>query len=130
MTVLGGEDSCLKSRSGGGAFSGFGASFGTMVMDNECNRRVLSKQLMAFNQPELAVAVLCGSPQMWAAAERVAKKKGGVSVCNNEQPSSADKISVKLRATEVATGGGADDGLPWSYPPRKDDEFIYFPNND
>lgn len=97
MTVLGGEDSCLKSRSGGGAISGFGASFGTMVMDNECNRRVLSKLLMAYQESDLALAVLCGSPQMWAAAERTAKRKGTTSICFNEKPRSADVVSVKLR---------------------------------
>jgi len=128
MTVLGGEDSCLKSRSGGGAFSGFGASFGTMVMDDNCDARRTATMAQQMGRPDVAVAVLCGLPKFWAAMERLAKAKNELSVCNNEQPVNAGTVSAKLRDSGV--GGGADDGLPWSYKPRKDDDFIYFPSND
>jgi len=121
MTVLGGEDSCLKSRSGGGAISGFGASFGTMVMDHECNRRVSARFMHSVGQTDVALQILCGSPAVWAAYKRL-----GNSPCLNDQPNNADEIDVAVAGAEVAAGpvDTADD-YKWSYPPRPEDDFIY-----
>lgn len=103
MTVLGGEDSCLKSRSGGGAISGFGASFGTMVMDDNCDARRTAAMATSMGQSDVAMAVLCGLPKFWAAQERIALAKSAKtgaavqSACTNEAPESAGKVQTALR---------------------------------
>lgn len=126
MTVLGGDDSCLKSRSGGGAFSGFGASFGTMVMDNECNRRRMHSYLAAA-YPNVAMEILCGSPVVWAAFSREGKATGMTNPCDNNQPTSANEIDPELAEEEVAAGPTetVEDHL-WSYKAsNEEDDFIY-----
>lgn len=100
MTVLGGDDSCLKSRSAGVGLSGFGGSFGTMVMDNECNRRRMHSYL-AGSYPGVAMEILCGSPIVWAAFNREAEAHGGQSVCDNALPKSADQIQEHMASNEV-----------------------------
>lgn len=105
MTVLGGDDSCLKSRSGGGAISGFGASFGTMVMDNECNRRRMHSYL-ATSYPDVAMEILCGSPIVWAAFNREAEARGKQSPCDNSLPDSANEIQAHWSGYEEPTDVG------------------------
>lgn len=117
MTVLGGDDSCLKSRSGGGAFSGFGASFGTMVMDNECNRRRMHSYLAAA-YPNVAMEILCGSPIVWAAFSREGKATGMSNPCDNDQPTSANEIDPGIVADEFVAAG----------PTATADDYLAAPN--
>lgn len=115
MTVLSGAQSCLKSKSGGVGVQGFGGSYGTLVMDDACDRRVTAILAIKMKQPEIGQAILCGDPKYWASAQRVSLWTRSTSVCHNDQPTSAGEIDVNLaNAGETA----------YSYPVRKDDDLF------
>lgn len=62
-----GNDTCLKSQSGGMQFVLFGASAGRYVQDPKCNRRKDSKTLKELGMSVAAVSLMCQEKAIWRA---------------------------------------------------------------
>lgn len=63
--MSGGQDSCLKSVSGGLSSLHFGVSQGKYVLDEECNRRKDAQMLFTLNMKIAAITRMCQSNDIW-----------------------------------------------------------------
>lgn len=63
--MSGGNDSCLKSTSGGISTLQVGISKGNYVQDEECNRRKDSQMLFTLNMKIAAITRMCQSDNVW-----------------------------------------------------------------
>ena len=63
--MSGGNDSCLKSTSGGVSSLHFGLSSGNYVQDEECNRRKDAQMLFTLNMKIAAITRMCQSDDVW-----------------------------------------------------------------
>lgn len=63
--MSGGNDSCLKSTSGGISSLHFGLSSGNYVQDEECNRRKDAQMLFTLNMKIAAITRMCQSDDVW-----------------------------------------------------------------
>ena len=63
--MSGGNDSCLKSTSGGVSSLHFGLSSGNYVQDVECNRRKDAQMLFTLNMKIAAITRMCQSDDVW-----------------------------------------------------------------
>ena len=63
--MSGGNDSCLKSVSGGLSSLHFGVSQGKYVLDEECNRRKDAQMLFTLNMKIAAITRMCQSDDIW-----------------------------------------------------------------
>ena len=68
--MSGGQDSCLKSTSGGISSLHFGLSSGQYVQDEECNRRKDAQMLFSLNMKIASITRMCGSDATWLAMFR------------------------------------------------------------
>lgn len=84
--------SCLKGASGGITVSGFGGSLGGFTMDENCDARVTSNQLMDYGMEEHAIQVLCELESMREADKKVAEMRGTAPRCY--QSKAKKKVSV------------------------------------
>ena len=62
-----GNDTCLKSQSGGIQLVLLGASAGRYIQDEECNRRKNAKVLKEMGMAIAAVALMCQDVKIWRA---------------------------------------------------------------
>jgi len=62
-----GNDSCLKSKSGGVQLAFIGASGGEYTQDIECNRRKDSKTLRELGMSVAAISLMCQNDNVWKA---------------------------------------------------------------
>jgi len=62
-----GNDTCLKSQSGGLQMILFGASAGRYIQDEECNRRKDAKTLKELGMSIAAVSLMCQENAIWLA---------------------------------------------------------------
>lgn len=62
-----GNDTCLKSQSGGIQLVLLGASAGRYIQDEECNRRKNAKVLKEMGMAIAAVALMCQDVNIWRA---------------------------------------------------------------
>ncbi len=62
-----GQQSCLKSISGGLQLVGVGISSGRYIQDSECNRRLDSISLANLGMKVASVSLMCQSPAVWRA---------------------------------------------------------------
>ena len=62
-----GNDSCLKSRSGGIQLALIGASAGEYTQDSECNRRKDAKTLKELGMSVAAISLMCQNDEIWEA---------------------------------------------------------------
>ena len=62
-----GQQSCLKSMSGGVQLVGFGVSSGKYVQDPECNRRLNAITLSNMGMKVASVSLMCQNAQVWRA---------------------------------------------------------------
>lgn len=66
--MSGGQDSCLKSTSGGFSSLHFGLSSGKYIQDEECNRRKDAQMLFTLNMKIAAITRMCeGNDSNWLA---------------------------------------------------------------
>ena len=63
--MSGGNDSCLRSTSGGISSLHFGLSSGNYVQDEECNRRKDAQMLFTLNMKIAAITRMCQSDEVW-----------------------------------------------------------------
>ena len=63
--MSGGNDSCLKSTSGGVSTLQIGISSGKYVEDEECNRRKDAQMLFTLNMKIAAITRMCQSDKNW-----------------------------------------------------------------
>ena len=63
--MSGGNDSCLKSTSGGVSSLHFGVSSGKYIQDPECNRRKDAQMLFTLNMKIAAITRMCQSDDVW-----------------------------------------------------------------
>tara|TARA_R100000081_G_C4797641_1_gene161951 strand:- start:16 stop:651 length:636 start_codon:yes stop_codon:yes gene_type:complete len=63
--MSGGNDSCLKSTSGGISTLQVGISKGNYVQDEECNRRKDAQMLFTLNMKIAAITRMCQSDDVW-----------------------------------------------------------------
>tara|TARA_R100001198_G_scaffold72457_1_gene44667 strand:- start:129 stop:782 length:654 start_codon:yes stop_codon:yes gene_type:complete len=68
--MSGGQDSCLKSTSGGISSLHFGLSSGQYVQDEECNRRKDAQMLFSLNMKIASITRMCGNDATWLAMFR------------------------------------------------------------
>lgn len=62
-----GQQSCLKSISGGIQMIGFGVSSGKYLQDPECNRRLNAITLSNMGMKVASVSLMCQNPEVWRA---------------------------------------------------------------
>ncbi len=62
-----GQQSCLKSISGGVQMIGFGLSSGKYLQDEECNRRLNAITLSNMGMKVASVSLMCQNAQVWRA---------------------------------------------------------------
>ena len=62
-----GNDSCLRSQSGGLQLAVFGLSMGKYYQDIECNRRKDAKTLRELGMSVASVALMCQKTEVWLA---------------------------------------------------------------
>lgn len=62
-----GNDSCLRSQSGGLQLAVFGLSMGKYYQDIECNRRKDAKTLRELGMSVASVALMCQKSEVWLA---------------------------------------------------------------
>lgn len=62
-----GQQSCLKSISGGIQMIGFGVSSGKYLQDEECNRRLNAITLSNMGMKVASVSLMCQNAQVWKA---------------------------------------------------------------
>jgi hypothetical protein len=62
-----GQQSCLKSISGGVQMIGFGLSSGKYLQDEECNRRLNAITLSNMGMKVASVSLMCQNAQVWKA---------------------------------------------------------------
>lgn len=62
-----GNDSCLRSQSGGLQLAVFGLSLGKYYQDLECNRRKDAKTLRELGMSVASVALMCQKEEVWLA---------------------------------------------------------------
>ena len=62
-----GNDSCLRSQTGGLQLAVFGLSLGKYYQDLECNRRKDAKTLRELGMSVASVALMCQKPEVWKA---------------------------------------------------------------
>jgi len=62
-----GNDSCLRSQSGGLQLAVFGLSLGKYYQDLECNRRKDAKTLRELGMSVASVALMCQKSEVWLA---------------------------------------------------------------
>jgi hypothetical protein len=62
-----GQQSCLKSMSGGIQMIGFGVSSGKYLQDPECNRRLNAITLSNMGMKVASVSLMCQNAQVWRA---------------------------------------------------------------
>ena len=63
--MSGGNDSCLKSTSGGISTLNVGISKGKYIQDQECNRRKDAAVLFTLNMKIAAITRMCQSDEVW-----------------------------------------------------------------
>ena len=63
--MSGGQDSCLKSTTGGVSTLQIGISRGDYVQDEECNRRKDAQMLFTLNMKIAAITRMCQSDKVW-----------------------------------------------------------------
>ena len=63
--MSGGNDSCLKSTTGGVSTLQIGISKGDYVQDEECNRRKDAQMLFTLNMKIAAITRMCQSDEVW-----------------------------------------------------------------
>ena len=63
--MSGGQDSCLKSTTGGVSTLQIGISKGDYVQDEECNRRKDAQMLFTLNMKIAAITRMCQSDDVW-----------------------------------------------------------------
>lgn len=63
--MSGGNDSCLKSTSGGISTLNVGISKGKYIQDQECNRRKDAQMLFTLNMKIAAITRMCQSNETW-----------------------------------------------------------------
>lgn len=62
-----GNDTCLKSKSGGAQFVMIGISAGKYIQDEKCNRRKDAKTLKELGMSIAAVSLMCQEKEIWTA---------------------------------------------------------------
>lgn len=62
-----GNDTCLKSKSGGAQFVMIGITAGQYIQDKECNRRKDAKTLKELGMSIAAVSLMCQEETVWMA---------------------------------------------------------------
>lgn len=62
-----GNDTCLKSKSGGAQFVMIGISAGQYMQDEKCNRRKDAKTLKELGMSIAAVSLMCQEKEIWTA---------------------------------------------------------------
>ena len=62
-----GQQSCLKSITGGVQMIGFGVSSGKYLQDEECNRRLNAITLSNMGMKVASVSLMCQNAQVWRA---------------------------------------------------------------
>ena len=62
-----GNDSCLRSQTGGLQLAVFGLSLGKYYQDLECNRRKDAKTLRELGMSVASVALMCQKSEVWLA---------------------------------------------------------------
>ena len=63
--MSGGQDSCLKSTSGGVSSLHFGLSSGKYIQDEECNRRKDAMMLFTLQMKIASITRMCQSDDVW-----------------------------------------------------------------
>jgi hypothetical protein len=85
--------SCLKGASGSIALSGFGGALSNYTMDENCDARVTSGQLMKYGMADHAIQVLCTVDSMREADAKLAEANGVAPQCIENRKSSNNKTS-------------------------------------
>lgn len=76
-----GDDTCMGSTSVGGQGVGFGFSFGSTWVDNNCIRLKNARQMYNLGQPKVALTLMCQDASVVKAA-----KDSGSNVCGEIAP--------------------------------------------
>ena len=89
---------CMGSTSAGGSGSGFGISFGSTWVDENCERRLDASKLAELGYADASVALMCGDTAVWDSMELTGHP------CPNERPEKRGRPLVKRVLKKDASG--------------------------
>jgi hypothetical protein len=118
-----GQQSCLKSLSGGVQLVGFGLSSGLYRQDEECNRRLNAITLSNMGMKVASVSLMCQNAQVWRAmfmsatpcpiirsGRLLVGKNAVLAIKQNPAMWIPDYEEDKAFYDELLAGGGDDSG--------------------
>jgi hypothetical protein len=118
-----GQQSCLKSLSGGVQLVGFGLSSGLYRQDEECNRRLNAITLSNMGMKVASVSLMCQNAQVWRAmfmsatpcpiirsGKLLVGKNAILAIKQNPSMWIPDYEEDKVFYDELLAGGGDDSG--------------------
>jgi len=89
---------CMGSTSAGGSGSGFGLSFGSTWIDENCERRLDAGKLAELGYADASMALMCGDTAVWDSMELTGHP------CPNERPEKRGKPLIKRVLKKDASG--------------------------
>ena len=118
-----GQQSCLKSLSGGVQLVGFGVSSGLYRQDEECNRRLNAITLSNMGMKVASVSLMCQNAQVWRAmfmsatpcpiiraGKLVVGKNALLEIKKNPEMWIPDYEEDRAFYDQLLAGGGDDNG--------------------
>ena len=118
-----GQQSCLKSLSGGVQLVGFGVSSGLYRQDEECNRRLNAITLSNMGMKVASVSLMCQNAQVWRAmfmsatpfpiiraGKLVVGKNALLEIKKNPEMWIPDYEEDRAFYDQLLAGGGNDNG--------------------
>ena len=131
-----GQQSCLKSLSGGVQLVGFGLSSGLYRQDEECNRRLNAITLSNMGMKVASVSLMCQNAQVWRAmfmsatpcpiirsGKLLVGKNAILAIKQNPSMWIPDYEEDKVFYDELLAGGGDDSGEQESSSGSLSDRF-------
>jgi len=131
-----GQQSCLKSLSGGVQLVGFGVSSGLYRQDEECNRRLNAITLSNMGMKVASVSLMCQNAQVWRAmfmsatpcpiiraGKLVVGKNALLEIKKNPDIWIPDYEEDKAFYDQLLAGGGDDSGDQESNSDSLSDRF-------
>ena len=131
-----GQQSCLKSLSGGVQLVGFGLSSGLYRQDEECNRRLNAITLSNMGMKVASVSLMCQNAQVWRAmfmsatpcpiirsGKLLVGKNAILAIKQNPSMWIPDYEEDKAFYDELLAGGGDDSGEQESSSGSLSDRF-------
>lgn len=119
-----GQQSCLKSLSGGVQLVGFGLSSGLYRQDEECNRRLNAITLSNMGMKVASVSLMCQNAQVWRAmfmsatpcpivrsGKLLVGKNALLEIKKNPSMWIPDYEESRVFYDELLAGGGSEDVL-------------------